>query len=272
MSDPSSKEEIESVLIFGGSGGFGRAFAERFSEIGVSVTTSDVINGSDIQANICVDPDVFLPALSGSDLILLCLPEAPACQVLKALDGRIEDKLVVDICSVKSVIADVAKSHCQENEYVTFHPMFGPDRPFTGSNGVFMPIREGFLSNTFRTRLESFGLNIIDTDVETHDRVTSLVQVATHAVLATFANLRLQYEVPEEMVQAFATPVFAELDRVSQGMVSENPELYHNIQTANPWGDEARAKLKLALHETLAELSSENPEETQALFERVRRS
>ena len=259
------------MLVFGGSGGFGRAFADRFASAGINVTTADVVPGSDIQGDISDDAEVFKEALGIADLVLLCLPEAPACRVLQALDGKIENKLVVDICSVKSVIAGVAQDHCQSSEYVTFHPMFSPDREFIGSNGVFMPIREGARGQVFRTFLESCGLNIIDTDVETHDRVTSLVQVATHAVLATFANLREQYDVPEEMVQAFATPVFAELDRVSQGMVSENPELYHNIQTANPWGDEAREKLSLALAETLQKLSDNSPEEVRALFERIRR-
>lgn len=262
---------IETAFIFGGCGGFGKAFTRELRASGITVITSDRIPGAEVEGEISNDPEPFLEPLNQADLVLLCLPENAACEVLSALDGLIRDKLIVDICSVKAVIAARAESSCVACEYVSFHPMFGPERDFAGSNGVFMPIREGRRGTALKALLKSWDVNVIDCDVSTHDRVTSLVQVATHALLATFANLRAQYDVPQDLVQAFATPVFAELDRVSQGMVAENPDLYHNIQTANPWGSEARDKLTDALHETLATMSAESPEATRALFERVRR-
>jgi len=265
-------KDIKQALIFGGSGGFGRAFAAQLTDGGVAVISADVLPGSNIQADILDSIAPFAGALADADLVLLCLPQEAALGVLKALDGHITDALVVDICSVKSVIVEAAAGCCTGCEYVSFHPMFGPDKAFSGSNGVFIPVRGGARGEIFKQWLGELGVQIIETDVETHDRVTSLVQVATHAVLATFANLREAYDLPEDMVAAFATPVFAELDRVSQSMVAEDPALYHNIQSANPWGGESRARLSMALEETLQILGEKDPVAMRALFSRIRRA
>ena len=149
--------------------------------------------------------------------------------------------------------------------------MFGPDRSFADSNAVVVEIRKNAAFVQMVELLRGMSLNIIEVDAEAHDQVTSLVQVTTHAVLATFASVRSQSDIPDELIDAFATPIFRDLDRVSQGMVSENPELYHNIQNANPYGEAARNRLAKALKETLAAFTSSSPEETTRLFKASRR-
>jgi prephenate dehydrogenase len=264
---------ISSALVFGGCGGFGRAFTEQLTSAGISVVTVDREGDPDIVVS-GEEPIVPVQLLADVDLVLLCMPQAASIGALQRLDGLVKDALVVDICSVKSEIAIVAESVCLGCEYVSFHPMFGPDRGFEASNGVFIAIRGGPRTDAFRALLVRWQVQLFDTDVATHDRVTSLVQVVTHAVLASFASLRANIreagDIPEDLVDAFATPVFAELERVSQGMVRENPALYHNIQTANPWGDETRAMLTQAVIDTLSVLSGPDAEGVQALFRRVR--
>lgn len=269
----SALSNFSEAVVFGGAGGFGRVFAAQLLASGITVTTIDSQPGADLEGDICSDTSRFEKLLAGAELVMLCLPQDATIDVLKALDGLTLDTLLVDICSVKSVVAQTAASVCRGCEYVSLHPMFGPDRPIKGSNGVFMPIRGGQRAAEFRSLVSGWGVQLIDTDVQTHDRVTSLVQVITHAVLATFANVREQLRsegaISEDLVDAFATPVFAELERVSQGMVRENAALYHNIQTANPWGDDVRARLDLALSQTLDALSDEDAEATRALFARI---
>lgn len=269
----SALSNISKAVVFGGAGGFGRVFAERLSAAGIQATTVDNRPGADIEGDISADAARFAELVAEVDLVLLCLPQEAALNVLCALDGMARDALLVDICSVKTVVAQTAATVCLNCEYVSFHPMFGPDRVLEGSNGVFMPIRQGRRALEFRTLVSDWGVRLIDADVQTHDRVTSLVQVVTHAVLATFANVREQLrtegEINEALVEAFATPIFAELERVSQGMVHENPALYHNIQTANPWGDDVRKRLSQALTQTLEALSDEDVEATRALFARI---
>lgn len=264
-------EKLEHAVIVGASGGFGRQFARRLSESGVRVTGVDRVPGSDVFCDITVDVSPLRRLLSDADALLLCVPEEIALAALAGLDAIVPPGvLLVDICSVKSNICAAAQRQCLDAEYVSLHPMFGPEREFVDSNAVWIPLRGGPRASAFKELLQSWQLALLECDADTHDRVTGLVQVFTHAVLCTFANARGQFDVDDALVSAFATPVFAELERVSMGLIAENPLLYHNIQTANPWGNEARDKLRHALDETLTILAGDDPQAMVELFERVR--
>lgn len=266
---------LQRAVVIGGCGGFGQAFTRNLVQSNVAVTTVDVQGEPDIVCDVAQNPAILQQVLETVDLVLLCLDEDNCVPVLNALHQQfanaLDNTLIVDICSVKTRVAATAEAVCPLAEYVSLHPMFAPDRKWPGNNAVFVPIRVAERAAAFRKLLGTWGLNVLDADVATHDHVTSLVQVLTHAVLATFANARQRFDVSEELINAFATPVFRDLDKVSQGMVGENPRLYHNIQTANPKGEAARLKLQAALAETLEILGNKDPEAVEELFLRVKR-
>ena len=231
-----------------------------------------VSEGADLRCDLAQEPELAQALLGSADLIFLCLPEAAAVAVLPAISPYVgPEQLVVDICSVKTPITSVAEQYCLNAEYVSFHPMFGPDRPLEGSNGVFIPIRAREQAGRLRQFLLSLGLNLIDSDVETHDQVASMVQVIPHLLLITFAKLRSQMPVDEALVQAFSTPIFRDLEKVSQGLVRENPSLYHNIQNANPYADAARQLVQHALQSTRATVQDSDVALTEALFAAAQR-
>ncbi len=255
------------VGILGGCGGFGRVFAHLWGETGADVTTIDIDPGADVVCDLLKDAQPLIEVVSRFDLLMLCVPEHLALTALEVLDGSVSQELLIaDICSVKQPIAARARERCLEAQYVSLHPMFGPDRGLRGNNLVFIELRGGDSSSLLRSNLESWGLNILDTDVETHDRVTSVVQVLAHATLLSFAAARNAMDAPEELVDAMATPTFSALENTARGLLSENPELYHNIQTANPNGDAARAALVSAVEEVVKVLGQEDAEEVRRLF------
>ena len=263
---------IERALVIGGCGGFGRCFTRLLNEADVAVTTVDVVPGADLQADITEDMAPVRAALSVADVIILCVPEDQTIDLLAALDQDVSsEQLVVDICSVKSRVGKVAEEMCKQAEYLSLHPMFGPDRPLQDSNAVVIPIRRNDVFEKFLPLLAAAGLNIIESTVDEHDRVTSLVQVIPHLLLINFAKVRAEADIPEDLVQAFATPIFKDLEKVSQGLVHENPALYHNIQTANPNGEAARQLVLEALLSTKAVLEQEQSQATEELFSAVRR-
>lgn len=271
MSEAQTRK-IDHALIIGGCGGFGRRFAASLREQGIKVTTVDTAQDADIVADVATHPEALSAALLSTQLVWLCLPEASAVAVLKALHLLVPaDVLVVDICSVKTPVCKVAAQHCTQAEYVSLHPMFGPERDYQGNSAVFIPLRSGPLAQALRDLLQIWGLKVIDTDVDTHDRITSLVQVIPHALLISFAHMRSVMDVDDALVDAFATPIYRDLDQVSQGLVNENPALYHNIQNANPHGDAARKALLDALQSTLDTLTENEVEATRALFAKARR-
>ena len=258
--------KIESVLIVGGSGGFGRRFAEFFRVQEIGVTTVDKNAGSDLQIDVTVDAEQLAEHLQ-ADLVLMCLNEESALATLPAIDAYVgEQTLVVDICSVKSKICGLAEHSCEHAEYLSLHPMFGPERPVQGSNAVLVPVRSGEKTVAFTALLSAWGLNILHTTAAQHDEVTAMVQIVPHALLISFAAMRGNMTIDEDLIQAFATPIFKDLDAVSQGLVRENPYLYHNIQTSNPNGEDARTALFDAMTETFKTLAQANPDLTEQLF------
>ena len=155
--------------------------------------------------------------------------------------------------------------------YVSIHPMFGPDRGFVDQNLVFIDVLPGELNDTFRSLLESWQVRVLDADADTHDQVASMVQVLTHATLVSFAQAQSQLDVPQALFDAMTTPIFRALDETAQGMLHENPTLYHNIQTANPHGANAREALQAAVKTVVGAMGQELPEATKALFDKLAR-
>ena len=257
---------LERVFIIGGCGGFGRRFADLFRSHGSTVTTVDVVAGADLKLDVTVDASEVAHELS-ADLVLLCLDEANTLKVLPAISSFIGATTVVaDICSVKSKVCAEAEKHCTQGQYLSIHPMFGPDRDIQGSNAVVVPIRKGGQADAVVQLLNTWGLKVLETDAAEHDAVTAMVQIVPHALLLSFAQMRSSMSVSDELIDAFATPIFKDLDRVSQGLIGENPHLYHNIQSSNPNGLEARTALREAVLSTLETLGEDAPEGMLALF------
>jgi len=262
---------LKKVMLVGGMGSFGRNIQRHLIASGVSTLSVDRDAQADVVCDVERDGQPLVDALAQVDVVLLCTPEAIAITTLSIIDTHITaQQLVVDICSVKSKICAFAQEHGVVGEYMSVHPMFGPEREFAGSNAVCIEIRSGEKSRRFRQLLTQWGIHVIETDAKTHDQVASLVQVFTHAVLCTFANARTQFDISPDLVAAFATPVFSDLEKVSQGLVAEDPLLYHNIQSSNPWAAQARDKLLDATRETVEILAAQNPDLMVELFERVR--
>ncbi len=262
---------IQTVGILGGCGGFGRLFSRHLQQAGKRVVSIDVNTDADVVCDVMADAQPLLAAAAGCELLLLCVPETLALRALESLDGQVHSgQLLVDICSVKSNISSAAQKRCAEAEYLSIHPMFGPDRGMAGNNLVVIPLRRGVLGESFTAMLAGWQLQLVETDAATHDRVTSLVQVLAHATLISFAQAQSRMPVPDDLVQAMATPIYTALSDTAQGLLGENPNLYHNIQTANPAGEAARQALREAVEATTRLLGQEDAAAVERLFQQLR--
>jgi prephenate dehydrogenase len=260
-------QHLKSALIIGGCGGFGRRFATEFQQSGLDVTTLDVVAGADYVFDVSQEPRKLAEICEGKDLVLLCLNEAATLRVLPAVSEVVDAETVLaDICSVKTNVCEWVSVASLACEYLSLHPMFGPERPLLGNNLVVIPVNRGAKALALTALLQSWQLNVLETSALEHDAVTAMVQIVPHAVLASFAKLRSDMSVSDELIDAFATPIFRDLERVAMSLVNENPDLYHNIQTANPNGPAARAALSQAVSQALAALSDDDPASLRILF------
>ena len=76
-----------------------------------------------------------------SDVIVLAIPVGAACKLLpQVLDMVVgTDKVVIDVCSVKESMCQVAAGHQDRSQYVATHPMAGTEYsgPWAAMPGLF---------------------------------------------------------------------------------------------------------------------------------------
>jgi prephenate dehydrogenase len=76
-----------------------------------------------------------------SDVIVLAIPVGAACKLLpQVLDMVVgTDKVVIDVCSVKEAMCQVASGHQARGQYVATHPMAGTEYsgPWAAMPGLF---------------------------------------------------------------------------------------------------------------------------------------
>ena len=76
-----------------------------------------------------------------SDVIVLAIPVGAACKLLPQVLDRVvgTDKVVLDVCSVKESMCQVAAGHQARSQYVATHPMAGTEYsgPWAAMPGLF---------------------------------------------------------------------------------------------------------------------------------------
>lgn len=187
------------IGIIGGLGAMGTWFNRYFTEKGFKVEVSDLeteITNKDIAEN--------------SDIIILSTPMGEAGKIVKEVGSFIsEDKLIMDLCSLKSDIVESMKKHtkCQ---VMGCHPMFGQyTKDLNGQNIILCRGRgEDFIA-PFKELFEGDHASVTIGDPKEHDKYMALVQGVTHLItIATGEFLKRENIKPEE-IKKYSTPVFS---------------------------------------------------------------
>lgn len=179
-------------LIIGGTGAMGQFFGRYLTTNGGTVTIAgrNQRRTSKTAEELAVSPGTLLDAAS-SDIVIVAVPMKSTKQVcIQAANRMHAGALLIDLCSVKSGIADVIAAQTPGSiEYVSLHPLFGPDVDhLDGQNVVAVSYRTGPQWDLFSRTLTGSGARIIKMTCEYHDRTMALVQVAHHYALLSLAE------------------------------------------------------------------------------------
>jgi prephenate dehydrogenase len=239
------------VTILGINGSFGSLFSKLLYEekhlkiTGTDLNTEVHISGKCskyIQADLRTFNETLKSILSESDLIIICLPEDIAYKFLELYERHIsKTALLIDTLSVKEEIA----SFYEKNGFnaLSLNPMFGPDLPMEGKNIIVVKFKETAGSNWFISLLERWKLNIVYATSDEHDKMSSIVQVATHAAIMAFGATLNESEISITELLKVSTPPFLSISALFGRIVSGNKKVYWNIQNENTYASEVRKKL-----------------------------
>ncbi len=258
------------VTIVGVNGGFGSLFASRLAGAGWTLHGVDRAPAARHPEYLASyhhlrsegAGDIAEAALADSRVWLLCMPErATFSWVDRLLPGMAEERLCLDILSVKEPIVEHVGRMRFAGEYLSLHPMFAPRMGFADQAVAVVPVREGPVAAEFCGLLADWGARLVRLDAENHDRTTAILQAGVHAALLALARAThaathaatgstphttpVNCDLLKELGTPVSRPVFEAIDRILRGQ----PETYQAIQDRNRYAEGVRRTMVQTIEE-----------------------
>ncbi len=253
-------DQLRRFLIVGGHGRMGRLFSSWLTARGHGVTVLERDDGQDPAA-----------LVSDAELVVVAVPMDAAVLVIERLAPLLRpDQLLCDINSLKGEVCAAMAGACA-GEVVGLHPMFGPTVATPRRQKVvWCPVRPGPLAAWWRDELGRMGAELVDTDPGTHDRMMAVVQVLVHYSTLVMGDALRRTGIDLEQSLAFTSPIYRlELAFVGR-LFTQDPDLYAEIEMANPHGDDVRRCFQDAAAELAGTIETGDRADFRQAFGQVR--
>jgi len=173
-------------------------------------------------------------------VVMLAMPVKRLEESVEAISPYLKSgSLVVDVGSVKMIPAEIMRCGLPEHvEIVATHPLFGPQSARDGISGLkiaICPIRgdRGWRVAAFLRK--RFGLNVVMTTPEAHDREAAMVQGLTHLIAKVLVQM-------EPMPTRMTTRSFDLLVQAIAMVRDDEPEVFQAIERSNPYSRQVRRR------------------------------
>ena len=236
------------VLVAGGTGGMGRLFAGIFANHGASVRIfgrTDTRNRK-VAREIGVLPGKHSDARQ-ADIVIVSVPMDTTLRLSLKLGSIMKpESILADLSSVKTGIADLAEKGTEQIEYVSLHPLFGPDIAHIGRQQIAaIPYRAGILWKKLQLVFREEGARVILTTLREHDMMMAHIQAIQH-----FALISLGMTIGKTTGE-FATRSFrATEDQIRR--IVKNWDTIVGIQRLNPFASQEREDFRSTVNNIAA--------------------
>jgi prephenate dehydrogenase len=195
-----------------------------------------------------------LATAAAREIVVLAVPLAQMREVATAIAPHLRPGvLVVDVCSLKvaplAILAEVLPEHV---EILGTHPLFGPQSGKAGIAGLriaLCPLRGRRARLAARLLRHGFGLEVVQSTAEEHDRQMAYVQGLTHIV----SRIVLAMDVPPLELR---TTTFEHLTRMVDTVRHDSEALFRTIARDNPYAAEVRQRFAQATAEVMERLGA----------------
>ncbi len=177
-------------------------------------------------------------------LILAVPPDAVPELVKKLAPLMRSGALISDISSVKKDLVEKVLEVLPEYiEYISLHPLFGPEVEPLGESIVVIPIKSyDYWPRLVESILASMGFEIITSTPEEHDRAMAVTQVLHHFALTALdeASKRLSEELGVDYAKFMTRSFKNTINTIRR--IRELSDVVNEIQKKNPYAEKAREK------------------------------
>lgn len=209
-----------------------RGFASEF--LGVD---ADPLNASAAEKMGLVDRVVTLEeCIDQSDMVIVAVPVGAALKLLPGILDRFEqtgakDKIVIDVCSTKELLARSVKYHSCRRQYVASHPMSGTEYsgPWAAKPGLFDG-RAGIICDSHESDpkavriveelYQALNMRLIYMNSSNHDVHTAYVSHVSHVTSFALALTVLDKEKDEKHIFDLASGGFSSTVRLAKSGAS----------------------------------------------------
>lgn len=241
------------VLILGGAGGMGVWFDAFLGLVGHRVDAVDPAWGGIAAAPGRFSDFAAVPDLDAYDFILVSVPLASTPLVLTEVVERRPRGVVVEIASIKSHLVPALEAADRLGVRVAcLHPMFGPGKPLYEPLTFVLAWRAA--ADEEKTWLAPLLLHPYSTLIPMpflrHDRLMGWLLGLAHLTGMLFGVALTHAGLDGAELQRCASTTFERQAATAVSVVSEDPDLYLDIQRLNPH----RQEVYRAVQEALADL------------------
>jgi len=213
------------IAIIGGTGKMGALFSAVFERAGYEVRVCGRRSSPRCRE-----------IIGDSGIVMVSVPIRETIPVIREIAPLLgPGQLLCDLTSLKA--GPVGAMLASRASVIGLHPMFGPTvRSLAGQTIIATPARasEETLAS-FLSVFEREGARITCTTPEAHDRMMAVVQGLTHCVTLTVAETMRRLDMDPEETMPFRSPVY----QIEMGLVgrllSQDPDLYGDMITMNPF-------------------------------------
>jgi 4-amino-4-deoxyprephenate dehydrogenase len=229
-------------------------FANYLEEAGMEIYIIDRLpsNGKHPyeQCDITDPSTTAMAVIAKADMVMLALPELVAMEIVDHVTSlMMPNSLLVHTLSVQSPMFE--KLHALERslEAVGLNPMFAPSLDMAGRPIAVILQNGGQLSEQLLDMLRSKKVRLVQLNPVEHDIISASTQALTHATVLIFGIELSSLKIDIQKISSIAPPPHTTMLALLARITSGPPEVYWDIQTANPQSFAVRNALVDAIHE-----------------------
>ncbi|MGW1196479.1 prephenate dehydrogenase dimerization domain-containing protein [Streptomyces sp. NPDC002536] len=271
---------LQRCVVAGGGGAVGAMFTELLRSTGAEVCvveTAPPPAGTGSRGVSWLTADITVPGsevrghVAAADLVLLAVPEPVALAAARPLAALMRPGAVlVDTLSVKSrMLSELACCPAWIGK-LGINPMFAPSLGMAGRPVAAVTVQDGPGVTAFLGLIEEWGGRPLRLSPDEHDRITAATQALTHATVLGFGLALAELPVGIDRLTAAAPPPHTLLLALLARMTGGSPEVYWDIQRANPHAAQARDALARGLRQLADLVDGGSPADLSAAFGRIR--
>jgi len=236
------------ILIIGGQGNMGLWLSEFFDSFGHRVSHLD--NKVDASSKYELVKDLSYGSES-ADVIVIAAPISASVKIIEDLTKLKPQALILDICSLKSNLIPAIRTAEKSGLRIgSVHPMFGPHVDMlSGRNIVICDTGNKKILAEALKLFEGTTANLVTIPLEEHDKFMSYILGLSHFVNLVYSDVLATSGVSAAVLKKVASTTFNSQSSVARAVVSENPDLYYEIQAENAFTPEIIAALSQSIQD-----------------------